>query len=311
MDLSVRSKLESIKSQAFALEKYLRSSGSQRTTFNDLAQEAAGYAAKELVRSSGLSRVISPRKGSALAKKYLREREQAKLRDFKQMRELELNTRLNGLIEQVSSLLRTLSLPRPELNENGNSQELLGMMARIYKYSTPQRKLNELVMLIDRIILLDPIENTKIKDYLAENIKSIVSPTTKINVFESMIRNFLKHTFRANSNDWIALIPNEIRRKSEQRMRSENKWNTHNSISNSILDFLNFSDYVKIICGDTNWNKYFSRVFPSKFWIEERLSEIGKIRNTIMHSRKPTQVAEMKLNLYTNEIVELIYIKKQ
>ena len=100
-------------------------------------------------------------------------------------------------------------------------------------------------------------------------------------------------------------------RKAEQRMRSENKWNTHNSISNSILDFLNFSDYVKIICGDTNWNKYFSRVFPSKFWIEERLSEIGKIRNTIMHSRKPTQVAEMKLNLYTNEIVELIYIKKQ
>ena len=227
------------------------------------------------------------------------------------MRELELSTKLNGLIEQVSYLLRTLSMPRPEMNENGNSQELLRMMARIYKYSTPQRKLNELVMFIDRIILLDPIENTKIKDYLAGNIKSIVSPTTKINVFESMIRNFLKHTFRENSNDWIALIPNEIRRKAEQRMRNENGQSSKNSTSNSILDFLNFSDYVKIICDDANWNKYFSKVFPSKFWIKERLLEIGRVRNAIMHSRKPTQVAEMKLNLYINEIVELIYSKQQ
>lgn len=311
MDPSVRSKLESMKSQAFALEEHLRSSGSQRTTFNGLAQEAVGYAAKELVRSSGLSSVISPRKGGTLVKKYLRERDQAKLRDSKQMRELELNTRLNGLIEQVSSLLRTLSLPRPELNENGNSQELLRMMARIYKYSTPQRKLKELVMLIDRIILLDPIENTKIKDYLAENIRSIVSPTTKINVFESIIRNFLKHTFRDNSKDWIAFIPKDIRRNAEQRMRNENCQTSKNSTSNSILDFLNFSDYVKIICNETNWSKYFGTVFPSKFWIEERLSEIGRIRNTIMHSRKPTQVAEMKLSLYTNEIVELIYSKRQ
>jgi hypothetical protein len=246
-----------------------------------------------------------------LVKKYLRERDQAKLRDFKKMREAEIDTRLKTLIEQVSSLLRTLSLPRPEMNENGNSQELLTMMGRIYKYSTPQRRLKELLKLIDGIILLDPIENTKIKDYLAENIKSIVSPTTKINVFEGMIRNFLKHTFRDNSNDWIALIPNDIRRKAEQRMRNENGQTSKNSTSNNILDFLNFSDYVKIICDDANWNKYFSTVFPSKFWIQERLSEIVRIRNTIVHSRKPTQVAEMKLNLYTNEIVDLIFSQLQ
>ena len=311
MGPTVRSKLEGIKSQAFALEEYLRSSSNQGTTLNDVAQEAAGYAAKELVRSSGLASVISPRKGGALVKKYLRERDKANMRNFKQMREEEIDTRLKTLIEQVSSLLRTLSLPRPEMNENGNSQELLRMMGRIYRYSTPQRRLKELLMLIDGIILLDPIENTKIKDYLAENIKSIVSPTTKINVFEGMIRNFLKHTFRDNSNDWIALIPNDIRRKAEQRMRNENGQTSKNSTSNSILDFLNFSDYVKIICDDANWNKYFSTVFPSKFWIQERLSEIVRIRNTIVHSRKPTQVAEMKLNLYTNEIVDLIFSQLQ
>ena len=311
MDPTVRSKLEGIKSQAFALEEYLRSSSNQGTTLNDVAQEAAGYAAKELVRSSGLSRVISPRKGGALVKKYLRERDQAKLRDFKKMREAEIDTRLKTLIEQVSSLLKTLSLPRPEMNENGNSQELLRMMARIYKYSTPQRRLKELLKLIDGIILLDPIENTKIKDYLAENIKSIVSPTTKINVFEGMIRNFLKHTFRDNSNDWIALIPNEIRRKAEQRMRNENGQSSKNSTSNSILDFLNFSDYVKIICDDANWNKYFRKVFPNKFWIKERLLEIGRVRNAIMHSRKLTKDAKMKLNLYINEIVALMYEKGQ
>ena len=145
MDPTVRSKLEGIKSQAFALEEYLRSSSNQGTTLNDVAQAAAGYAAKELVRSSGLASVISPRKGDALVKKYLRERDQAKLRDFKKMREAEIDTRLKTLIEQVSSLLKTLSLPRPKMNENGNSQELLRIMGRIYKYSTLERKVKELV----------------------------------------------------------------------------------------------------------------------------------------------------------------------
>ena len=61
------------------------------------------------------------------------------------------------------------------MDESGNSLDLLRLMGRIYKYSTPQLKLKELIMLIDRIITLDPIENTKIKDYLAENLNSIVS----------------------------------------------------------------------------------------------------------------------------------------
>ncbi len=175
MDPTVRSKLESMKSQAFALEEYIKSSTNQRTTLNDMSQEAAEYAAKELVRSSGLSGIISPRKGGALVKRYLRERDQAKMRDFKRMKEADIDSRLRALIEQVSSLLRTLSLPRPGMDESGNSLDLLRLMGRIYKYSTPQLKLKELIMLIDRIITLDPIENTKIKDYLAENLNSIVS----------------------------------------------------------------------------------------------------------------------------------------
>ena len=55
MDPTVRSRLEGMKSQAFALEEYIISSCNQGTTLNDVAQEAAGYAAKELVRSTGLS----------------------------------------------------------------------------------------------------------------------------------------------------------------------------------------------------------------------------------------------------------------
>ena len=69
MDPTVRLKLESVKSQALGLEEYIKSSTNQRTTLNDVAQEAAGYAAKELVRSSGLSDIISPRKGGAVVKK--------------------------------------------------------------------------------------------------------------------------------------------------------------------------------------------------------------------------------------------------
>ena len=110
MDPTIRSRLEGMKSQALALQVYFKTQTYQTTIWNDVALEAAGHVAKELVKSTGLSGIIPPRKGSALAKKYLRERDQAKLRDFKQMRELELSTKLNGLIEQVSLLDNCLNL---------------------------------------------------------------------------------------------------------------------------------------------------------------------------------------------------------
>lgn len=71
------------------------------------------------------------------------------------------------------------------------------------------------------------------------------------------------------------------------------------------IEYLDFVDYMKVI--SENWKSVFKGIFPSKNWINTRLSELIPIRNKTMHATPLNNNELKRLDLDYNEIYSLIH----
>ena len=69
---------------------------------------------------------------------------------------------------------------------------------------------------------------------------------------------------------------------------------------------MEFIDYAEIITGEDNWNAVFKEVFSDKDAIIVKFRELKPIRNAISHSRdlRPRQI--LKLQLYSDDLINVI-----
>lgn len=307
MNPQLKARLESLRNQAILYMETPRKYANGEPILGDIIRDALGNFTANIVRNSDWSGIISPRKSASAMKKFLKESDRKKLKEMKKQREFEMEYQVKILVDQAKSVLKEISIPRQNIPIRGNSQEMLKMLENVYKYATPERRLQEFVNTMDRIISLEPIENREIADYLNSLGRTDEVITGKIKLFEERIRSFLKERLNEISKgNGTEMIPILIKKQAVKRMEKEDSKHSSVSESRNIFDFLSFSDYVKIISDDRNWELTFHKSFPTRSWIQERFEEITNIRNAVMHSRKVSKREMDKLNIFVDEILETI-----
>jgi hypothetical protein len=98
--------------------------------------------------------------------------------------------------------------------------------------------------------------------------------------------------------DWWQRVPTEVRKNAERKKRrSEVAWPWHCPTSLNDVDYLDFSDYQRIIIQEDNWHSVFVKFFKRPTFVEVWLGELEPIRNDIAHSRPvtPPMVAKLRM----------------
>lgn len=114
---------------------------------------------------------------------------------------------------------------------------------------------------------------------------------------ENELRQFLIKKLSAYSkNWWNERIPVKIKNQPFERMRKD-EISTEKVEGFELINYVDFSDYRKIICKDENWNDIFKNYFFDKEIVSVKLKELERIRNSIAHNRK--------LDSYQTQLLEL------
>ena len=129
-------------------------------------------------------------------------------------------------------------------------------------------------------------------------------PQKLLKHLEVSLRGFLQGELsRVSSNWWAERIPGEVRTRAEKRKeRREIVWPWYPSASGSPVDYLDFSDYRKIILEPANWDQVFRHHFRNEAFVETRLGELEPVRHDTAHSRAVSVVARDKLRIYADEL---------
>ncbi len=103
---------------------------------------------------------------------------------------------------------------------------------------------------------------------------------------------------------WKQRIPNDTRENSEKRMEGavqKEPWKTKEAFKP--VDFLDFTDYEKVILRNDNWKEAFKPIFHNKEYVQLRMSELVALRNSIMHGRELTWDDKQKVSIFCKELL--------
>jgi len=303
----VISKLETFKLQVrnTVLSSNLQTRGS--TAGETILQETVASLAAGLSDSFGFSPLISPGRVKSTVRNSLRNSIKKQKDNEKTKDEANRQFDLNIILDQVRQYLSTISIPTPSLDERGNSKLLIKKLDRLNKYSTTPRKAEELIKILDEIIHSDPIPNSRISEFILMHSNAAREDAQRlISQFEILIRNFLS-TKLSNKfgSDIVRCLPERILTAALSKLRKEQRVNEPISVR-SVLDYVEFSEYLKIITSSNNWDACFVNIFPSVSWIDTKLKEIANIRNKCMHSRGLSKHDFEKLKVEIRDVMSKI-----
>lgn len=98
---------------------------------------------------------------------------------------------------------------------------------------------------------------------------------------------------------WKQRVPQDVRVGAEKRKRERET--TYPGLLTQdlpVTEYLDFSDYIKIITMRSNWDEAFSSVFENKDFVCVKLREVHIVRNDIAHSR-PLPVQDREIFVVT------------
>jgi hypothetical protein len=233
------------------------------------------------------------RMGSTAAKAWHR---QSELRMVQQRRQSERSGAL-GLLCQAEGLIaglegaidsRTISSLRTEVTKGRSAQRGSTILSSVIRICTR-------------------VERYHPRPVRASPSSEASDSSTNLRRLEQGLRRIIEvNLARRTTNWWVECVPGQVRRSAERRMERREKqypWLTEGSAN--ALDFLDFSDYSRIITDSMNWEASFRSTFGDSEWIRVKLRELEPIRNDLAHSRIVTSQGKDKLRLYTSEILAL------
>jgi hypothetical protein len=143
------------------------------------------------------------------------------------------------------------------------------------------------------IVNKDP-NNSKLNYLLLKNLEENIRKFIEIELSES------------TPQWWKQRIPGDVKTNAEERKEKDEKRKIWDFKEQSLISYIDFTDYEKIITQKNNWNDIFRDVFHDKVAISGKLKAIEPIRNTISHTRNldPHEIKQLKF--YSEEILKSI-----
>lgn len=125
---------------------------------------------------------------------------------------------------------------------------------------------------------------------------------------ERGLRRLIEKRLSALTPDWwVSRTPSEVRREAERRQsRNESSWPWLTPNPASPMDYVDFSDYRKIIEREDNWTETFRDVLLHREIVLGKLLELEPIRNSLAHNRELSEKEKQVLSLNVEHLMILI-----
>lgn len=124
-------------------------------------------------------------------------------------------------------------------------------------------------------------------------------------VFENVLRELISsRLIEVKGTDWFSeCAPKNMRQKVAQRQKSEqtNAW--HPGIDSEDIRYLDLSDLYQLI--ESTW-QHFEDCFPSRAWIETRITEVNRSRNVIAHANRLTGEESKRIEMYLRDLLKQV-----
>jgi RecG-like helicase len=264
--------------------------------WSTVAGEVADYIT-EIPGTKGLVRKYS--------KKYLAAQRREKLKSM----EKAFLTKSDSWLESIKNFLKTVSVKRANLTDQGNSHLLINKFDRVYSYAKPETRTRHTISTLRRIMTYPLIYNTEIPQLLqSERQKRLEEPYQILQKLETKLREYIQTKLETVSkNWWKERVPKDVQEKAELRKtKNEKQWPWHTSKALPLIFYVDFTDYVKIITRRDNWRHVFKEIFKDKEAISVKLRGLEPLRNAIAHFRELSRKEVEKLRLLSEEIVSCI-----
>ncbi len=207
--------------------------------------------------------------------------------------------------QETSEFVSRVSINTPRLVYPGNSGTLLRKLKRAEGFKKLETRIRHVITELEELRAHDLLLNTSLPKQLpAPPKRREPDPRQILHNLENLLRRFIERQLSRGATDWWnVLLPGDVRTRAESRkQRRETVWPWYPPTSTNNMDYLDFSDYRKIIMLQPNWDQCFKQVFASPSFVETRLGELEPIRHDIAHSRPISSLAMDKLCLYSKEI---------
>lgn len=207
----------------------------------------------------------------------------------------------------VTSFLQQVSSPAVGLTAPGNSPRLIQRVRRADRYKKLETRVRHIVIELQSMQKEGLVYNSSLPQSLPKpKLERSPDPRQVLENLERELRKFIERELgKISKSWWNGRVSNNIRTNAEnKKIRRETIWPWYPPTSTNAVDFLDFSDYRKIITEVRNWQDVFSKFFKTAGFIETRLGELEPVRNDLAHSRSLTPRTIDKLRIYSEELLE-------
>lgn len=206
---------------------------------------------------------------------------------------------------EIKLFLSQVSVQKPNLVQPGNSEILLRKLNPVIRCSKTETKIRRAIAVLDELSSFPLIYNMSLptKEEMKEKEKKV--PYDTLQRLENALREFIsKELSKITPDWWIQRVPSDVRQRAEDRKaQSEKLWPWHLEKDLSLIYYVDFPDYIKIITRKDNWKDIFAPIFRDKDAVSTKLRELEPVRNNIAHSRETSTHAREKLEIYAREII--------
>ncbi|APV43844.1 hypothetical protein Dform_00489 [Dehalogenimonas formicexedens] len=206
--------------------------------------------------------------------------------------------------QDTCRLVSGISISASNLVFPGRYAPLLRRVKRAEAFKKLDTRIRHVITVLEELRTHDLVLNASLPKQIASPKETKFDPAQALHKLEDILRKFIERELSKTGADWwMAKIPSEIRSRAEsRRQKQEAVWPWHPVSSTNVMDYLDFSDYRKIILEPTNWTQVFAGFFRAPSFIDSRLGELEPIRNDVAHSRPSSPMACDKIRLYGEEL---------
>jgi hypothetical protein len=274
-----------------------------------LSSNAAGAEIAKDFISTGVGEFAADLFNSSRAKKYGKKLTKSYLNQQEKQQKYAVMSQLEGRFQswfaEIKSILSQVSEQKPNLVQPGNSEILLRKINRVNRYSKTDTKIKHTLKILDEISSLPLVYNRNLPTEEEAKEKEKKIPYDILQKLEKVLREFIsKELSKITPYWWTQRVPPDVCQRAEERKaKNESLWPWHQKKELSLIYYIDFPDYIKIISRKDNWKEVFVLIFRDKEAISTKLRELEPIRNDIAHSREISIQAGKKLEIYAEEII--------